>query len=370
MKKYKVLMLLSTYGVASGVNTFAMNYLRGFNHENVEVDFAVYFERESPYIAEIKSYGGKTYVLPPVKSILFHSGECRRILRDGKYDIIHDNSLVLTIPIMIAAKLERIPVRILHSHATELGETWQKKIRNKLLLPLLKLSATDYLACSNAAGKAMFGTMPFTIVPNVVQANSLVFDQAKRNEKRNKMGVSCKRVIATVGRAAMQKNPFFALDVIKILSKTEDDIVFWWIGNGSLEKEMKEYANQIGVGEYFVFLGKRSDVVELYQAMDVFFLPSLFEGLPLTGVEAQAMGLPMVVSDTVTDEMVFTDLVDYVSLNESAEVWAKHLKRLLARKVDRESYSDKLNQSVFSDIGCGERLTNLYTEMLHKRGGM
>ena len=369
MKKYKVLMLLSTYGVASGVNTFAMNYLRGFNHEDVEVDFAVYFERESPYIAEIKRYGGKTYVLPPVKNIFSHVRECRRILHDGKYDIIHDNSLALTIPIMIAAKLEKIPVRILHSHATELGETWQKKIRNKLLFPFLKMSATDYFACSNVAGKAMFVTKPFTIVPNVVQADSLVFDQAKRNKKRNKMGVSCKRVIATVGRAAMQKNPFFALDVIKKLSETEDDIVFWWIGNGPLEKEIKEYADQIGVGEYFVFLGKRFDVVELYQAMDVFLLPSLFEGLPLTGVEAQAMGLPMVVSDTVTDEMVYTDLVDYVSLNESTEVWANHLKKALDRKVNRGSYSDKLKNSVFSDIECGERLTNLYTKLLYKHGG-
>lgn len=369
MKKYKVLMLLSTYGVASGVNTFAMNYLRGFNHEDVEVDFAVYFERESPYIAEIKSYGGKTYLLPPVKNIFSHVSECRRILHDGKYDVIHDNSLVLTIPIMIAAKLEKVPVRILHSHVTELGETRGKKIRNKSLLPFLKMSATDYLACSNVAGKAMFGTMPFTIVPNVVQANSLVFNRFKRDEKRNIMDVSCKKVIATVGRAAMQKNPFFALDVIKKLSEIEDNIVFWWIGNGPLEKEIKEYANRIGVGEHFVFLGKRSDVVELYQAMDVFFLPSLFEGLPLTGVEAQAMGLPIVLSDTVTDEMVYTDLVDYVGLNASTEVWAKHLKKALARKVNRGSYSDKLKQSIFSDVGCGERLMNLYAEMIHKNGG-
>lgn len=167
----------------------------------------------------------------------------------------------------------------------------------------------------------------------------------------------------------MQKNPFFALDVIKKLSEIEDNIVFWWIGNGPLEKEIKEYANRIGVGEHFVFLGKRSDVVELYQAMDVFFLPSLFEGLPLTGVEAQAMGLPIVLSDTVTDEMVYTDLVDYVGLNASTEVWAKHLKKALARKVNRGSYSDKLKQSIFSDVGCGERLMNLYAEMIHKNGG-
>ena len=117
-------------------------------------------------------------------------------------------------------------------------------------------------------------------------------------------------------------------------------------------------------------LGSRNDVLELYQGMDAFFLPSLFEGLPLTGVEAQAMGLPMVVSDTVTNEMVYTDLVDYVSLSESVEVWAKHLKKALNRKVNRESYSDRLKQSVFSDVGCGERLMNLYTEMLHNPGGM
>lgn len=369
MKKYKVLMLLSSYGVASGVNTFAMNYLRGFNHEDIEVDFAVYIERESPYIEEIKSYGGKTYILPSMKNIFSHIKECRKILHDGKYDIIHDNSLVQTIPIMFVAKLEKVPVRILHSHATALGETWYKKIRNKLFLPFLKISVTDYLACSNMAGKAMFGAEPFIVVPNVVQTNSFIFNQLKRNEKRNQMNVSHKRVIATVGRAAMQKNPFFALDVIKKLSETEDDIVFWWIGNGPLEKEIKKYANQLGLGKCFSFLGKRSDVVELYQSIDVFFLPSLFEGLPLTGVEAQAMGIPMVVSDSITDEMVYTDLVDYVSLNETTEIWVKHLKNALKHKVNRENYSEKLKQSVFSDVECGKRLVNLYTKMLRNRRG-
>ena len=101
--------------------------------------------------------------------------------------------------------------------------------------------------------------------------------------------------------------------------------------------------------------------------MDVFFLPSLFEGLPVTGVEAQAMGLPMVVSDTVTNEMVYTDLVDYVSLDASVDVWAEHLKLVLNRRVDRERYSEQLKQSIFSDIGCGEKLTELYKEFLWKR---
>ena len=108
-KKLKVLMLLSTYGVASGVNTFAMNYLREMNHDEIQVDFAVYNERESPYIEEINRYGGQTFVLPPVKNLASHIEACRDIIKNGHYDVIHDNSLILTVPIMFVAKKKMYP---------------------------------------------------------------------------------------------------------------------------------------------------------------------------------------------------------------------------------------------------------------------
>lgn len=108
-------------------------------------------------------------------------------------------------------------------------------------------------------------------------------------------------------------------------------------------------------------------MIELYQAMDVFFLPSLFEGLPVTGIEAQAMGLPMAVSDTVTDEMVYADLVDYVSLASPLSAWSDHLQAALSRNVRREAYAEQLKASLFSDVQCGERLRDVYQRMLEKR---
>ncbi len=366
-KKYKILMLLSTFGVASGVNSFAMNYLRHVDHDKVQIDFAVYFERESPYIDEIHKYGGNTFLLPPVQCFKKHIKACNEIIDSGNYDVIHDNSLILTIPFMLVAKRKRVPLRILHSHSTELADSRMKKVRNKLMLPILKWTATDYAACSSAAGKAMFKNRQYKIIPNVITPSKYIFDENERKFIRHKMGVEGIFVVATVGRAAYQKNPFFAMDVFKLLLTKISNVVFWWIGNGPLEKEMLIYADQLGISDKVFFLGKREDVIELYQAMDCFFLPSLFEGLPLTGIEAQAMGLPMVVSDTVTTEMVYTDLVEFVNLKGPIETWVKSLENALNRNINRMDYNTYLKNSHFSDANCGERLIKLYDQLLNNQ---
>lgn len=370
MKKIRILMLVPNLRVSNGVTSFAMNYYAHLNHEEVQMDFALYSNRETPYYETIKKHGGTVYILPNIKKLPMHIRACNKILSDGHYDVIHDNTLHVSIPMMWCAKRARVPVRILHSHNSKMGETHAKELRNKILLPVLRSFATDYAACSQLAGEAMFGKRKFTVIPNVIRTDKYQFDPAVRGRVRQDMNVQGKLIVGTVGRLAEQKNPFFAIDVFACLLKKLHSAEYWWVGSGPLQEQVKTYIEEKGLSEHVRLLGSRNDVLELYQGMDTFFLPSLFEGLPLTGVEAQAMGLPMVVSDTVTDEMVYTDLVDYVSLSESVEVWAKHLKKALNRKVNRESFSDKLKQSVFSDVGCGERLMNLYTEMLHNPGGM
>lgn len=365
-----ILMLIHNLRPANGVASFVMNYFRKLDPNEVHMDFALYADRPSPYYKEIERTGSSIYILPKVKDVKSHLGKCNEVLTAKNYDVIHDNTLHISIPMMWCAKKNRIPVRILHSHNTKLGETQLKEVRNKLFLSLLLGFATDYTACSKSAGEAMFGQNPFDVIPNVISSDNYRFDKKNRQIVRGQMDVGQKYIIGTVGRLAEQKNPFFAVDVIKNLHEEMPDTEYWWIGSGGLDDQVKEYIKSCGALSYIKLLESRNDVLELYQAMDCFFLPSLFEGLPVTGVEAQAMGLPMVVSDTVTDEMVYTDLVDYVSLSESAEVWAKHLKKALERKVDRESYSDKLKQSVFSDVGCGERLEAFYADLLRRHGGM
>ena len=210
----------------------------------------------------------------------------------------------------------------------------------------------------------MFGKHKFTVIPNVIQTDKYRFDPVIRKRVRQDMSVQDKLIIGTVGRLAEQKNPFFAIDVFAYFLKNFPDAEYWWIGSGPLQEKVKDYVEEKNLSDRVKLLGSRNDVLELYQGMDVFFLPSLFEGLPLTGIEAQAMGLPMVVSDTVTDEMVYTDLVDYIALDAPVEVWVEHLKKTLSCNVERTKYIHELERSKFSNAGCGKKLIEIYRKML------
>lgn len=353
-------MLVPNLRVSNGVTSFVMNYFRNIDPEKVHVDFALYANRPSPYYSQIENQGSKVFILPNVKKIHQHIRYCNQILEEGQYDIVHDNTLLISFPMMLCAKLHHVPVRILHSHNSKMGETKKKELRNKMFLPLIRSLATDYAACSKLAGNAMFGSAYYTVIPNVIQTDKYVFNEEIRNNVRHKMGVENKFVVATVGRLAEQKNPFFAIDVFKELVNIMPNTEYWWIGSGELDNQVAAYVQQQGLADKVKLLGSRNDVIDLYQAMDVFFLPSLFEGLPLTGVEAQAMGLPMVVSDTVTNEMVYTDLVNYMGLKKSVEEWANLIKQLYNVKKDRTLYNDQLQKSSFCDSKCGERLQGIY----------
>lgn len=246
-----------------------------------------------------------------------------------------------------------------------MGETPVKELRNKAFLPVLRSLATDYAACSQLAGHAMFGDREFTVIPNVIQTEKYRFDPIVRKQVRQNMNAQDKVVVGTVGRLAEQKNPFFAIDVFAELLKKVPDAEYWWAGSGPLQEQVKTYVEEKKLTNYVKLLGSRNDTVELYQGMDVFFLPSFFEGLPVTGVEAQAMGLPMVVSDTVTCEMVYTDIVDYVCLSDTLETWASRLETALRKKTEREQYTERLKQSAFSDVGCGNRLEQVYSRWVN-----
>lgn len=364
MDRIRVLLLVPNLRVSNGVTSFVMSYFNHLDHDKVQMDFALYSDRETPYYEQIRKNGGKIFILPNIKKISQHIRVCNKILKEGNYDIIHNNTLHIALPMMFCAMQQGVPVRILHSHNSKLGETPQKEIRNKMLLPLLLALSTDYAACSELAGRAMFGAKSYTVIPNVISTEKYKFDSIKRNKVRAKMNAADKIVIGTVGRLAPQKNPFFAIDVFKEFLKLQPSAEYWWIGSGPLDKQVADYVEAQGLTKSVKLLGSRNDTVDLYQGMDVFFLPSLFEGLPVTGVEAQAMGLSMVVSDTVTNEMVYTSLVDYVSLDESPKIWAGHLKGTLNHKIDRRKYSIQLIQSNYSDIGCGDKLTNIYKKLL------
>ena len=364
METIKVLMLLPDLHVANGVASYAMNYFRLLNYDTVHMDFAVYANLKTPYVAEIEAAGGHVFVLPPLKNLPAHCQVCRELLRNGYYDIVHDNTLINSIPLMSEAKRQNVPVRILHSHSSKLGGTHYKKIRNKLFLPFLKNTANYYATCSDLAAKAMFEDEEYEFIPTIVDVDKYHFDESVRQRVRYDMNVDNKKVVATVGRAAPEKNLFFALDVFDLVAERIPQAEYWWIGSGPLDKEVADYAGKLKHADRVQLLGSRDDMRELYQAVDLFFLPSIFEGLPVTGVESQAVGLPSVISDIVTKEMVYTDLVEFVPLDAPIETWVEAIERQMKRIPERRSYTKELENSAFFSEHAGERLEAYYKRLL------
>lgn len=270
-------MLVPNLFVANGVASFVMNYLRNLNHDEVQVDIASYKEGDSVYYAEVEAAGGKMFFLPGIKNLPEHVKVCNKILSDGRYDIIHDNTLHISIPMMWCAKKAGVPVRILHSHNSKMGETPAKAFRNRFFLPVLRSLATNYAACSQLAGRAMFEDQGFTVIPNVIQTEKYRFDPTMRKSVRQKMNATDKFVVGTVGRLAEQKNPFFAIDVFKCLLKNVPNAEYWWVGNGPLEERVKTYIEEKKLTKYIKLLGSRNDTWNCIRAWMHFFSPAFLK---------------------------------------------------------------------------------------------
>ena len=258
-------------------------------------------------------------------------------------------------------------VRILHSHATKLGETKAKEIRNKTFLPLLKCYVNAHAACTDDAGKCMFGNEKYQVIPNVIHGERFIYDINKRDYIRNKYNVSDKKVILTAGRMAPQKNPFFAIDVINQIVRQNPQIVYWWVGDGPLKEEIQTYIGKLGCRNSIKLLGSKTNIEDYYMAADLLFLPSLFEGLGLVAVEAQATGLPCLISSTIPKDVDYTDIVSRIDLSADTDVWVEIMNENLSHKEEhREKYYNELLKSVFCDYNAGRVLADYYEHLLKK----
>jgi glycosyltransferase involved in cell wall biosynthesis len=204
--------------------------------------------------------------------------------------------------------------------------------------------ATDYFACSEAAAKYAFpehivNAGKVKIIPNAIDIQRFRFDEKKRQEMRSKLGVDDKLVIGCVGRFRTEKNQGFLLGVLKDALKIAPSSVLLFVGDGPLEDAVKQKAEEMGFANKCIFMGMQPNVPEIMQAIDVLAMPSMFEGLPLTGIEAQANGLSIVASTGIPREMNVLGLVDFLDLSMSTEKWAEVLvKKALEPKKD--TYDD------------------------------
>ena len=207
------------------------------------------------------------------------------------------------------------------------------------------------MCCSELAGRWLFGNKEYDngnvyLLNNAIDLDKFKYNESLRKEKRKELGISDDTlVIGHVGRFVEQKNHRFLIDVFNEVHKQEENSILLLAGQGPLMEEMKEKVKILGIEESVKFLGQRNDINELYQAFDVFCLPSLYEGLPVVGVEAQATGLLCVFSDDMTKETKVLDATEFLSLNQSVEVWEKHILKSF------EEYTRKINQTEIKNNG-------------------
>lgn len=363
MEDLRVLYIVPSLTQTNGVASYAMNYFRHF--ENTKVDFLITSVLDkTEYCEEVLQKGGEVFYIKSndLKKLPSALKEIDAFFKKkaGCYDIIHCHVASLGLLYLYFAKKYRINTRIIHAHATVSASTLSHKIRNDCIALLTLRFATDFAACSEAAGQALFGKRSFAIVKNGIDLYKYRFSQDSAKKMRENLNVEGKCVIGNVGRLTNQKNQRFLVKVANYLRDMTKNFVIMIIGNGELEVQLKSEVAKQGLEKYFLFLGKRSDVMELYNAMDVFVLPSLYEGLPVAGVEAQANGLPCLFADTITREVDLSGESLFLSIDrdDSAKQWADAILRCSGKN------RTKGNMDSYDITKCVGELENYYRSIV------
>lgn len=320
-----------------GLETMLMNYYRHMDREKIQFDFLEHRRDRAAYDDEIESLGGRIFRLPrlnPLSSDYFHALNAF-FAAHPEYRIVHSHLDCMSAYPLCAAKNAKVPVRIAHAHSTSQDRNW-KLVFKLISKKLISLYTTDLFACSADAGEWMFGTKDVHILPNAIDIERYAFNLLIRNQTKKALGLDDAFVIGHVGRFSAVKNHSFLTDVFAQIKRQEPNSKLLLVGAGSEMQAVQQKVKALGLGADVIFTGVRNDVANLMQAMDVFVFPSLYEGLGIVLIEAQAAGLPCVVSDTIPREAYLTDLITAEKLSSSVEKWAeKILKKRDFPRTDR-----------------------------------
>lgn len=344
-----------------GLETMLMNYYRHMDREKIQFDFLEHRRDRAAYDDEIESLGGRIFRLPrlnPLSSDYFHALNAF-FAAHPEYRIVHSHLDCMSAYPLCAAKNAKVPVRIAHAHSTSQDRNW-KLVFKLISKKLISLYTTDLFACSADAGEWMFGTKDVHILPNAIDIERYAFNLLIRNQTKKALGLDDAFVIGHVGRFSAVKNHSFLTDVFAQIKRQEPNSKLLLVGAGSEMQAVQQKVKALGLGADVIFTGVRNDVANLMQAMDVFVFPSLYEGLGIVLIEAQAAGLPCVVSDTIPREAYLTDLVTAEKLSSSVEKWAE--KILKKRDFPRTDRRDEIAAHGFDITTEAVKLQEFYLE--------
>jgi glycosyltransferase involved in cell wall biosynthesis len=365
----RVLQVLARLNIG-GAETMVMNLYRHINRDKVQFDFIISTEEPCDFTDEVKALGGSIYTVPRF-SLTNALRFCRAWHqffktqnKEQTYKVIHGHvRSTAAIYLSIAKKYGLFTIA--HSHSTSSGTGFSALVKNTLQYPI-RIIADVLFACSEGSGIWLYGKKAvkksnFFVLNNAIDAKAFAFDEARRNEMKRSLHIEDRFVIGHTGSFKAVKNHAFMLDVFREVQKKYNRAVLLLVGDGELRPDIEKKAREAGLEDSVIFTGLHSDVSGFLQAMDVFLFPSLWEGLPLAVIEAQASGLPCIISDTVSKEASVTELAEYYPLTDSAEKWAERILRY-SGGYDRKNTYEDIVRANYDIAAAAVWLEEFYTE--------
>lgn len=336
-----------------GAETMLMNIYRKIDLTKVQFDFVVHSGQEDDYCQEIVQRGGKIYRIRKFTGInlIAYCEDWVRLYKTIKNtSIVHGHMRSTASIYLLIAKLFG-KTTIIHSHSVSNGKGLVACIKGLLQLPL-RIIPDYYFACSENAGKWLFGKRKlkdrnFHILKNGIDIDRFRFSLETRRKVRKSLGIEGQFVVGTTGRIVDVKNPFLIVSIFNYLQFRFPDTKLLWIGSGELEEEVKTKVKDMSLDDKVLFLGTRENVSDYLNGMDLFLFPSKWEGLGLAVIEAQASGLPCLISENLPKEVEITGLIKRESLNASLEQWGN---TLIEMKRDYEKRGLSFREEVWKDI--------------------
>lgn len=352
-----------------GAETMIMNLYRNIDRETVQFDFVIHTQEKQAYYEEILALGGRIYHFPTFngRNLFLLKKLWNGFFEDHpEYKILHSHvrsyaSIYFRIAKKYGLKL------IIHSHSTSNGKGLASAVKYMLQFPL-RFQADYLMACSYESGKWLFGkkactTDKFVLLRNGIELKKFYLNHEIRLDYRRKMFLDDKIVFVHVGRLHPAKNHMFLLDIFSKIENKNSDAVLLIVGSGELEAEINDKIQELGLNDKVRMLGSRGDINNILMASDCFLFPSLWEGVPLTVIEAQAAGLPCLVSEKITDDICLSELVCKLPIDCGTLPWVKTIESM---SFERKNVSESIRSAGYDISNIAYWLENFYYSMLNK----
>lgn len=336
-----------------GVESVVMNYYRHIDRNKIQFDFLIDEDSTNIPTEEIEKLGGKIILIPPYQKLPKYIKALKKIFKNNKYKIVHSHISTLSVFPLYAAKKAGIKVRIAHSHSTTNQKEFLRNILKSILKIFSKRNATNYFACSEIAGRYLFGNKTFddekvVVIRNAIDLKEYSFDETARNDIREELSIKENDlVIGHAGRFVKTKNHAMLIEIFSKICKDIPDAKLLLIGEGPLLEKIKNKVSKMQLDSNVMFLGQRKDMNKIYSAIDQLILPSLYEGFGMVAIEAQACGLLVSASDKVPDEANMGN----ITFNKTFDDYIKHINVAKKRNTaNLEKYDIAKNAGILSGL--------------------